>query len=249
MSRVIIFDFDDTLVETTGVFNIARADFCRRMHDLGISIPGLEHLVDELDVKNVKEAGYFAAHCFPTALREAYEHCCRVNRIQVQDHIRSEVEGLGWSVFHQKPSTIDHAHNVLEHLQKHYPLVLLTKGEQDFQKRRIEESGLKGYFSETIIVGDKNRELFQGLIQSLKVIPADSWSVGNSVKSDINPALQAGFKAIHFAGTTWHYEYAEPIGSHHKADSLLEVKEIILGKSGQASQADEAEEIIGRAEE
>lgn len=230
MSRVIIFDFDDTLVETTGVFNIARADFCKKMDDLGIGMPDLAQLVDELDIKNVKRAGYFAAYCFPAALREAYEYCCQAKQIQVLDHIRHEVESLGWSVYQQRPTTLDDAHNVLEQLQRHYPMVLLTKGEKDFQKRRIEESGLKGYFSETIIVGDKNQELFQGLIKSLKVIPADSWSVGNSIKSDINPALMAGLKAIHFEGTTWQYEVAEPIGSHHKASSLIEVKEIILGK-------------------
>lgn len=230
MQQAVIFDFDDTLVVTTELFDMVRHNFCRLMEDIGVGIPNLARLVDELDVKNVKRTGYFAAHCFPAALCEAYEHCCRVNRQPVLSKVSREVERMGWAVHSEKPSTLDNAHQVLERLQKHYPLLLLTKGDKDLQKRRIDESGLRPYFADTFIVGDKNTALFIELIKDLKLKPGDSWSVGNSMKSDINPALLAGMQAIHIAGTTWHFEEAEPVADHYKAKNLVEVEKIILGR-------------------
>ena len=229
MQKAVIFDFDDTLVVTTERFDAVRSSFCRLMEELGLALPDLAGLVDRLDVENVKRAGYFAASCFPDALCQAYRHCCREKgRTPQEEHLRQLAE-MGWAVYREPPALLDDAHQLLETLQRHYPLVLLTKGEQDLQRRRIEESGLEPYFAETFIVGDKNDRLFKQLVKTLNLRPGDSWSVGNSIRSDINPALAAGMQAVHYAaGATWQYEHAEPAGFHYRASTLREVGEIIL---------------------
>lgn len=229
MQKAIIFDFDDTLVVTTERFDAARSSFCRLMEELGLALPDLAELVDRLDVENVERAGYFAASCFPDALCQAYRHCCREKKREpLEKHLQLIAE-IGWAVHREPPALLDEAHQLLETLQKHYPLVLLTKGEQDLQRRRIEESGLKPYFAETFIVGYKDDRLFKQLVRTLNLKPGDSWSVGNSIRSDINPALAVGMQAIHYAaGSAWHYEHAEPAGFHYRANTLREVGEIIL---------------------
>jgi putative hydrolase of the HAD superfamily len=100
----------------------------------------------------------------------------------------------------------------------------------DSQSRRIRESGLEKYFNQVLIVSDKNETYFKKLVTELKIDPSQSWSIGNSIKADINPSIAAGLNAVHFAGHTWHFEHAEPIGEFHQIESLADLPRLILGR-------------------
>lgn len=79
----------------------------------------------------------------------------------------------------------------------HYKLVLLTKGELQEQENKIERSGLSHHFSHIEIVSNKDEDTFRQLSIKLGVSPERMLSVGNSFKSDISPALAAGYYALH----------------------------------------------------
>ncbi len=93
-----------------------------------------------------------------------------------------------------RPSRV--CQTVLEKLAPSFRLVLLTKGEYELQNRRIAESGLRGVFERAMIVDHKDAGAFRQLVAELKVNPRLAWSVGDSLRSDIRPALAAGLRAV-----------------------------------------------------
>ncbi len=95
----------------------------------------------------------------------------------------------------------------------------------------MEHSVLKDQYHEIYILDHKTGEEIRQVIKKSKLEASKSWAVGNSVKSDIKPAMQAGLKAIWIPHTeTWAYENdTEPNSSNfYKVSSLSQILEILL---------------------
>jgi putative hydrolase of the HAD superfamily len=89
-------------------------------------------------------------------------------------------------------------------------LILLTKGEEEEQRLKIENSGLAGYFSSILITAEKDQSTYHTLIQEMQLDPGNTWMIGNSPRSDINPALAAGLNAVFIPHQhTWQLEIQE----------------------------------------
>jgi len=91
---------------------------------------------------------------------------------------------------------LDQVEHTLVALRPTSRLVLVTKGDEKYQSRKIERSGLAQLFDAQFIVPEKDVDLYRGLVNRLDVDPSLTWMVGNSPKSDINPAVAAGLGAI-----------------------------------------------------
>ena len=86
----------------------------------------------------------------------------------------------------------------------------MTKGHPEEQRMKIDRSGLGGYFRHAAVVPEKDAAAYQSLVAQLEVDPARTWMIGNSPKSDINPALAVGLNAVfipHHA--TWRLEHQD----------------------------------------
>ena len=98
----------------------------------------------------------------------------------------------------------------LEYLSKRHDLTLFTKGHPEEQKLKIDRSGLGIYFGHTAIVKEKDAEAYASLAAERGMAPALAWMIGNSPKSDINPALEAGLNAVFVPhARTWTLELQE----------------------------------------
>ena len=84
----------------------------------------------------------------------------------------------------------------LEYLCERHDLTLFTKGNPDEQKLKIDQSGLSRYFRHTAIVKEKDAPAYRALVTEQGMAPTHTWMIGNSPKSDVNPALEAGLNAI-----------------------------------------------------
>jgi putative hydrolase of the HAD superfamily len=105
---------------------------------------------------------------------------------------------------------IDGVESTLEYLSKRHDLTLFTKGHLEEQKLKIDRSGLGVYFGHTAIVREKDRASYARLVEERRLDAAITWMVGNSPKSDINPALAAGLNAVFVPhDRTWHLERTE----------------------------------------
>jgi putative hydrolase of the HAD superfamily len=89
-------------------------------------------------------------------------------------------------------------------------LILVTKGAIEEQTGKIQRSGLKHRFVETEIVPEKNPAAYETLIERHRLSRELTWMIGNSPKSDINPALAVGLNAVFVPhGDTWILEHEE----------------------------------------
>ena len=98
----------------------------------------------------------------------------------------------------------------LQYLSTRHRLILVTKGAIEEQSGKIERSGLKEYFEATEIVAEKNSEVYDSLVEKHRLSRNSTWMIGNSPRSDINPALAAGLHAVFVPhGDTWILEHEE----------------------------------------
>jgi putative hydrolase of the HAD superfamily len=225
-----IFDFDDTLVETTIYYDKAKEKFAQKMDIMGYPMEEALKILNRFDISNVIKGGGFHKHCFPDALVQTYEYYCDNFGHLICDDIRQWMADLGWWVFKQPTELIDGANEVLKTLYSSMPLFLATKGDDEIQMARLEESGLRNYFRKIYIVSDKTHKEYLKIAHDNEIIPENSWIIGNSMKGDINPGIRSGFNCIHvFHHNTWDFEEEEPIGQYYSVKSLKEVPEIVIG--------------------
>jgi putative hydrolase of the HAD superfamily len=81
-------------------------------------------------------------------------------------------------------------------LASRHDLTLFTKGHPEEQKLKVDRSGLGRYFAHTAIVKEKDAEAYRRIVGERRLEPERTWMIGNSPKSDINPALEAGLGAV-----------------------------------------------------
>lgn len=166
-----------------------------------------------IDVENVSILG-FSPERFPTSCAQAYEVIGTRSGTNIDEAVREAVYEAAASVFSNPAPLVEGAEEVLQSLASDWRLILLTKGALEVQGRRIEDSGLADYFNEVRIVDTKTEEVWTKIIEELAIAPAASWSIGNSLGSDIQPAVSCGLSAIWIPAHVWEHE-------HHEADVAL----------------------------
>lgn len=228
--RLIVFDGDDTLWSTMPLYTAAKGRFARLVAtETGISRSEAVQILDRLDARNIKRFG-FTQRRFPTSMREAYDLIAKSAGKKPDTVLRRRVYRTGAAVFEQSPRVIRGARLVIKELKRSgFQLVLCTKGEVRLQKRRIALSGLKDLFERIYIVPDKSEAEFRAILHEQRVAPPDAYSVGNSVRSDINPALRIGMKAVWIPNDTWAFERQDLMRTRrvHVAEDLRAVLSIL----------------------
>ena len=114
---------------------------------------------------------------------------------------------IGKTLLNMPIQLLDGVENVLHKLQGRYKLILATKGDLLDQERKLQKSGLIGYFHHIEIMSDKHENNYRKLLSHLDIQPNQFLMVGNSVKSDILPVVNIGAKAIQVPfEITWQHE-------------------------------------------
>jgi len=140
---------------------------------------------------------------------------------------------LGKELINKPVQLIDGVRNVLDKLHReHFRLIVATKGDLLDQERKLEKSGLEGYFHHIEIMSDKQEGDYQRLLNHLEVKPESFMMVGNSLKSDILPVLGLGSYGVYVPfHTTWKHEELDESDLSHpsliKVDNISQIPEII----------------------
>jgi len=209
-ARLAVFDGDDTLWLTEPLYNDARRAAGRVVARAGVDPEQWEALERTLDVEKVARLG-FSVLRFPTSCVEAY----RILAGSPSQEIGIKVRRAAESVFSALAPAVPGARLALERLESSYRLVLLTKGDAEVQRRRVAASGLSDLFDAVEIVVEKGHDHFTSLLRRFDASPEVSWSIGNSWRSDIEPALAAGLRAVWIDAPVWEYEQHRPPGPDH----------------------------------
>jgi putative hydrolase of the HAD superfamily len=219
----IVFDGDDTLWSTEPLYDRARDKARAEVALSGLDGEEWEQLERKLDVENVRHFG-FSVERFPTSCVQAYEAVARASRVPVDSEVRERVRSAAGAVFGQDPPLMPGVRETLQILRtRGVRLALLTKGDHDLQVRRVERSLLADLFDAIHIVAEKPAAAFRDIVAELGVEPKDTWSVGNSVRSDILPALEAGLRAVWIDAHVWEHERFSGTFTH---DQVLVVENI-----------------------
>ena len=202
----LIIDADDTLWENNIYFERAFDEFCDFLAHSSMSPPEVRAVLDEIETVNNKIHGYGTAN-FARNLTECY-HKLVERDLDPQDLplIMSFTE----QILHQPIELIPGVEDTVEYLSLRHDLTLFTKGNPEEQKLKLDRSGLAIYFGHTAIVKEKDAASYSALVQERHMVPERSWMIGNSPKSDINPALETGINAVFLPHQhTWRLEHEE----------------------------------------
>jgi putative hydrolase of the HAD superfamily len=210
---VLIFDADDTLWENNIYFEHAFDDFVEFLAHSSLTPPQVRDVLNEIELVNSKIHGYGSRN-FGRNLQQAYQHLAE-REIRPDD--LGHVMSLAERILEQPIELIEGVEATLAELTQRHRLALFTKGHPDEQRMKVDRSGLSSYFSCTAIVKEKDAPAYQHLIKQQEFPAASTWMIGNSPKSDINPALEAGLGAVLVPhARTWvleHQDLRTPAGA------------------------------------
>ena len=228
-AEALIFDGDDTLWHVEFLYDEARSECRAIVEGEGIDGAAWENLERRIDVGNVASFG-MSRRRFPASCVEAYRLMVHEAGSSPLGALEQRLEQVAGSVFRRQAALDPSAEAVLRELATTHRLALLTKGDEDVQLKRIADSGLASMFERAEIVAAKTSSEFSGLLRGLGVSADHAWSIGNSLPSDINPALSLGMAAIWIDAHVWEHERRETevlSGRLFEVPTLLGVPSII----------------------
>jgi putative hydrolase of the HAD superfamily len=202
----LIFDADDTLWENNIHFERAIEEFLDFLAHATLSRNEVRAVLDEIEHAGLGPGGYGSA-AFTRNLCLCYERLAE--RQIAEDDLRA-VMAFGERILAQPIELLEGVEETLGVLAARHDLTLLTKGHAEEQQAKIDRSGLGAFFRHTQVVPEKETVTYQTLVARLELDPHRTWMIGNSPKSDINPALAAGLNAVYIPHpVTWRLEHQE----------------------------------------
>jgi putative hydrolase of the HAD superfamily len=209
-AQTLLVDADDTLWENNIYFERAIARFISFLNHHEYSPEQVREILNDVERENIVKHGY-GLHSFAHALVTCFE---RLSADPVTPELHATIHSFAHTVADHPVEILPEVPATLEHLAGRHHLILMTKGAFAEQSGKVERSGLKDYFAAIEIVAEKDEAVYRSVVTKYGLANDTTWMIGNSPKSDINPALSAGLNAVFVPhGSTWileHDEVAEP---------------------------------------
>lgn len=190
--QTLILDADDTLWENNVYFERAFAEFCDYLNHSSLTPDEIRSILDEIEIVNNAIHGYGAVN-FGRNLSQCF---LRLAERAVDDHDLAKITAMAHQILSHEIDLMPGVAETLPFLAERHDLLICTKGEPTEQTRKIDHSGLRPFFRECIIVREKTRDMYAELVAARNLDPERTWMIGNSPKSDINPSLAAGLRAV-----------------------------------------------------
>jgi putative hydrolase of the HAD superfamily len=221
--KVIGFDADDTLWVNEPFFQDVEKQFCRIMKPYLSELETSKELF-KTEMQNLEIYGYGAKGFILATIETAL----RVTNGRISSEEISHILDTGKTLLTMPIQLLDGVENVLQKLQPKYKLILATKGDLLDQERKLQKSGLIGYFHHIEIMSDKHENNYKKLLAHLDIQPEEFLMVGNSVKSDILPVINIGAKAIHIPfEVTWQHENHHELPDNKAFTAVSSISEIL----------------------
>lgn len=234
--RLVLVDFDDTLVETAPRFARARRALFDLLAEAGFDpaeVRRVHH--EEVDPGMRARHGFGPARMGP-AFRETYRALCAAARSDPDPRLEARCLELGAAVAGTPPA-IDGALPALRTLADRVLTAIYTQaGDVGYQLGCLREAGALDIVGEARVrvVPEKTPAVLRETLEAFEVgDPATAWMVGNSLRSDINPALEVGVNAILVEqDDPWHHDVVEPVHrDFHRVKRFSDAVDLLLGLS------------------
>jgi putative hydrolase of the HAD superfamily len=226
--HLIIFDGDDTLWNTQFLYDEAKSAIDGLLEEAGLSSRNWRRNYGQIDAMNLQELKFHRSR-FPKSCAQAYVATARDADQPADPDLKAAVTRIAASVFTQRAQVDADAADVLSTLRMEHVVALLTQGDPQVQSERIQVSGLKDLFDSISVVEEKDEAVFREVAAAHSMSGSRSWSVGNSLANDVNPALRCGMRGILLQKRTWAYADREktPAGECFRVSRLREIPPLL----------------------
>ncbi len=213
--QTLLIDADDTLWENNIYFERAIASFISYLNHHQYTPAQVRQTLNAVERETILTHGY-GLSSFSRSLVTCFE---RLSPDPVTEDKIRRIQGFADTIAEQEIELLPGVESTLADLAARHRSILMTKGNQAEQADKLARSGLARHFSAVEIVPEKEPAAYLQVLASHELTPHTTWMIGNSPKSDINPALAAGLHAVFlFHRDTWVLEHAEiapaPPGQH-----------------------------------
>jgi len=206
--ELIAFDGDDTLWHNERSFRDGRRRFRHMLRNAGVRLgeEAIDACVNRTEMANIDVYGYGVSSFALSLIETAIE--LTDGRITGAD-LRGIVE-LAKDMLTEHVELFPNVREVLTTLAASYPLMLITKGDLLHQTSKVERSGLRDCFRHVEVVSHKTTMTYSDILSRHGVDPTRFLMVGNALRSDVLPVIDAGGWAVHIpAAFSWSHEHAE----------------------------------------
>jgi len=212
----LLIDADDTLWENNIYFERAIADFISFLNHHQYTPNEVRHVLYDVERENILRHGY-GMHSFASALVICFE---KLSVEPVTPELHERILAIAYKIADHPMEMLPDVPETLAQLAERHRLFMVTKGNITEQLGKVERSGLKEFFTAIEVVAEKDVTTYKSVVEKYGLIRDLTWMIGNSPKSDINPAIEAGLHAVFVPhDNTWMLERAELL--EHLGDSRL----------------------------
>ncbi|MGB0061438.1 HAD family hydrolase [Candidatus Binatus sp.] len=203
----LIFDADDTLWDSNIHFLEAFDNFAAAVGDAGLGLSRVEihAAVRRAEIILIKTHGY-GRRPYIRALHQAADELAPAGH----DGLRDEIERIGAHLLERECALLPDVEPTLNDLAQRHRLLMFTKGQRDEQLQKLARSGLAPLFDRVETPREKDVDAYRRLVHDAALDPSLTFMIGNSPRSDINPAVAAGLRAVFIPHPhTWELEHEE----------------------------------------
>jgi putative hydrolase of the HAD superfamily len=205
-AQTLLIDADDTLWENNIYFERAIANFVSFLNHRTYTAEQVREILNEVERENIVTHGY-GLHSFAHALVATFE---RLSVEPVTRELHARIHAIAHTIADHPVEFLPDVPATLQDLSSRHHLIMMTKGAIAEQTGKVERSGLKDYFAAIEIVAEKDESTYHSVVAKYDLASDTTWMIGNSPKSDINPALAIGLNAVFIPhGNTWVLEHDE----------------------------------------
>jgi putative hydrolase of the HAD superfamily len=216
----LLIDADDTLWENNVYFERAIADFISFLNHHHYTPDEVRHVLYDVERENIRQHGY-GMHSFASALVICFE---KLSVEPVTPALHDTIRSIAYKIAEHPMELLPDVPETLADISRRHRLFMVTKGNITEQLGKAERSGLKEYFTAIEVVAEKDAAAYRAVVDKYGLVRDITWMIGNSPKSDINPALEAGLHAVFVPhDNTWMLERGE-LRDHAADGRLLQVE-------------------------
>ncbi len=215
-------DADDTLWHNETIFRLTHDRFVALLADHA-DRETLESRLAETEKRNLRLYGYGVKGFTLSMIETAME----LTGGEAPAPVVREILAAGREMLAHPVETLPGVDEALASLSERYRLVLITKGDLLDQERKLAASGLGDLFAAIEIVSEKDHRTYDRIFARHGTGAGEAVMAGNSMKSDILPALEAGAFAVHIPYViTWAHELADAPENHSRFGALASIAEL-----------------------
>ena len=218
--QTLLFDADDTLWENNIYFERSIADFISLLNHREYSREEVRAHLNKCEHATIQKFGY-GLKSFRRSLVDCFE---QLSSAPVTPELHERIGSFAQAIADQEIELLPGVKETLTELATRHSLVMVTKGDVEEQTDKLERSGLRGLFARVEVLAEKHGPAYAQLRERHGWEAERTWMIGNSPKSDVNPALEAGLNAVFVPHDhTWVLEH-EVVNAAPAGRQLMELK-------------------------